>query len=158
MIPSCKISYPDWGFCGFTQFLHANTGTVPQSRPWPFPTQLVPHYYVWQQAIAEPVTSCPLQRLRFDPKPVHAGYVMNEMGMEQVFSKYFGFPCKYHSTSSLYSYFIYLPLAQYNLSKWATDSIIKQQNFVTIHKHLVLHSTLHILCSWQNRVTLFENK
>jgi hypothetical protein len=143
MIPSCKTSYPDWRFCGFTQFLHADTGTVHQSRPWPSPTPFVPHHYTWQQPIAEAVTSCSLQRPRFDPKPVHVGYVMNEMAMEQVFFEYFGFPCKYHFTSALYAYFIHLPLTRYNLSNWATDSIIKQHNFVTIYKQLVSHSTLH---------------
>ena len=101
MIPNCKTSYPDWGFCGFTQSLHANTGTVLQSRPRPSPTPFVPHHYRRQQAIAEAVTSCSIQRPKFDPKPVHVGYVMNEMAMEQVFSQYFGFPYKYHSTSAL---------------------------------------------------------
>ena len=158
MIPSCKTSYPDWGFHGFTLSLHANTGTVPQSRPWQSPISFVPHHYTWQQAITEAVTSCSLQKPRFDPKPVHVGYVMDNVALEHVFSEYFGFPCMYHSISALYAYFIHIPLTQCILNNWANDSINKQNNYVTTHKHLAPQSTLHVLYRWHNRVTLFYNK
>jgi hypothetical protein len=38
-----ETSYPDGGFCDLPQSLQANSGTLPQIRPWPLPFQFIVH-------------------------------------------------------------------------------------------------------------------
>ena len=63
------------------------------------------------RAISEAVSGRPFTTLVRIPTPVPVEYVV-----DKIFSEYSGFPCRYHSTSASYSYFILLPQAPYNHS------------------------------------------
>jgi hypothetical protein len=58
-----------------------------------------------------------LRRSGFKPRPVQLGLFVVKVVLSKFVSKYFGFPCQYHSINVLYS-FIHLSSTLYSLTYW----------------------------------------
>jgi len=60
-------------------------------------------------------TSQTPQRAKFDPRPVHMGFVVDQVTLGQNFLQALQFSCTYNFTSSLHL-FIHLPVTSHNLN------------------------------------------